>query len=116
MMDIRGLAYIVAEHPEPSRWQTFGNQVLGTQSRIMENGDAWLRMDERAFRILVQPGSRPRYLISGWELPTETSFADALEDLEKAGVEVRRGTAAECSRRSCIDLAGFSDPSGNRHE
>jgi len=116
MMDIRGLAYIVAEHPEPSRWQRFGNEVLGTQSRTQDNGDVWLRMDERAFRILVQPGPTARYLVSGWELPTEAAFASALVDLKKADVAVHRGTPKECARRNCIDLASFADPSGNQHE
>lgn len=116
MMDIRGLAYIITEHPEPLSWQTFSNRVLGMQSRIQDSGDVWLKMDERAFRILVQPGSQARYLASGWELPTEAAFASALADLESAGVEVRRGSAGERAQRNCIDLARFADPSGNQHE
>jgi hypothetical protein len=31
MIDIRGLAYVVAESQEPSRWKNFGEQVLGAR-------------------------------------------------------------------------------------
>jgi 3,4-dihydroxy-9,10-secoandrosta-1,3,5(10)-triene-9,17-dione 4,5-dioxygenase len=116
MMDIRGLAYVVARHRDPDAWVDFGEGVLGMQSQKGPDDSVWLRMDERACRIIVEKGVGDRYVASGWELPDEASFACALYELEDARVEVHRATEELLASRSCIDLAWFLDPSGNRHE
>src|SRR5690348_9432451 len=116
MMDIHGLAYAVAEHPDPSTWKTFGEDVLGMQAGNSPDGVVWLKMDERAYRIAVVKGPKSRYFASGWELPDEKAFTNAIVDLKKAGVEPRHATDAEKKSRNCIDMVWFEDPSGNRHE
>lgn len=116
MTDIRGLAYIVASHRDPASWRAFGEQVLGMQAVASPAGELWLRMDERAYRILVVKGDEERYVASGWELPTHKAFADAIEALNRRDVDVHLGDAALKKSRHCIDIAWFVDPSGNRHE
>lgn len=116
MTDIRGLAYVVASHRDPQAWRAFGEQVLGMQAVASPAGELWLRMDERAYRILVVEGDEDRYLASGWELPDQRAFADAIEALNRRDIEVHLGDPALKKSRHCIDVAWFVDPSGNRHE
>jgi 3,4-dihydroxy-9,10-secoandrosta-1,3,5(10)-triene-9,17-dione 4,5-dioxygenase len=115
-MDIRGLAYVVAQHRDPGVWRQFGERTLGMQARDGPDGTLWLRLDERACRIVVEPGADDRYVASGWEVPDEAAFEDALRELVEAGIDVQRGDGALVRRRSCLDVAWFVDPSGNRHE
>ena len=115
-MDIRGLSYVVAQHEDPKVWQRFGEDVLGMQAMPGGAGTLWLKMDERACRIIVEKGPENRYLASGWELPNEEAFARALQKLEAAKVTVHRATDELLASRNCIDLVWFNDPAGNRHE
>jgi 3,4-dihydroxy-9,10-secoandrosta-1,3,5(10)-triene-9,17-dione 4,5-dioxygenase len=115
-MDLHGLAYVVAGHRDPDAWRAFGERTLGLQARKGPQDALWLRMDERACRIIVEPGAENRYVASGWELADEQAFWQALNLLDRAGVDVHHGDAALVERRSCLDVAWFLDPSGNRHE
>lgn len=115
-MDIRGLAYVVACHTEVAEWRRFGEQVLGMQALAAPDGALWLRTDERACRIFVEPGDASGYVASGWELPDEAAFLHGIALLEARGVEVYRADALLRKSRCCIDMAWFLDPSGNRHE
>jgi 3,4-dihydroxy-9,10-secoandrosta-1,3,5(10)-triene-9,17-dione 4,5-dioxygenase len=116
MMDIRGLSYVVVGHQNPQEWRGFGGQVLGMEVAPGLQGDLWLRMDERAYRVRVEKHPENRYLASAWELGNEAAFLNALQDLERAGVPFRRATEEERLRRCVIDAAFFDDPSGNHHE
>ena len=58
MIDIRGLAYIVAESTDLARWKSYAEGVLGMMSASAADGALYLKMDERQFRILVLPGAR----------------------------------------------------------
>jgi 3,4-dihydroxy-9,10-secoandrosta-1,3,5(10)-triene-9,17-dione 4,5-dioxygenase len=116
MLDIRALAYIVATHPDPATWASFGEQVLGAEAVQCPGGDLWLKLDERACRVIVQRGAAARYFASGWEVADELAFMHAQAALERAGMQVQRATAAERDRRSCIDMLWCLDHSGNRHE
>lgn len=115
-MDIRGLAYVVARHPDPGEWRNFGERVLGMQAVDAPGGALWLRMDERACRIIVEAGAEARYVASGWELADEAGFLKAIRTLEARGIQVHLANADEKIGRNCIDMAWFTDPSGNRHE
>jgi len=116
MMDIRGLAYIVVTHDDPAQWAEFGEAVLGMQAAASGTDDVWLRMDERAYRILAQRGPERRYFASGWEVADSEAFAAAAATLQSAGTAFHRATAEDKQRRAVIDMLWFLDPSGNRHE
>lgn len=116
MTDIRGLAYIVAESVEPSRWKHFGEQVLGMMAAEAPEAGVYLKMDERPFRIAVQRGGADRYVASGWEVADQAAFDAAITELQRAGVEPTRCTEAERAARKAQDMVWFLDPSGNRHE
>ena len=115
-MDIRGLAYVVASHHDLAEWRHFGERVLGMQAVDAPDGALWLRMDERACRIIVEDGNDSRYVASGWELADEAAFRRAITLLEVGGIDVKRADSAAKVSRNCIDMAWFVDPSGNRHE
>lgn len=115
-MDIRGLAYVVVRHPDPAEWRRFGELVLGMQALTAPGGGLWLRMDERACRIIVEPGNERCYVASGWELPDEAGFQAARAHLQSRGLTVNRADETTLRSRNCIDMVWFTDPSGNRHE
>ena len=116
MIDIRGLAYVVAESQEPARWKTFGENVLGAMVADAPEGGVYLKLDERPFRVAVTRGSADCYAASGWEVADQTAFDAGVSELVRAGVTPNLGTPAEISLRKVQDMVWFADPSGNRHE
>ncbi len=116
MMNISGMAYVVAETTDLSKWQRYAEEVLGMMTKPSSDGGLYIRMDEREFRFAVQKGARDAYVASGWEVKSRADFEHALTVLKQAEVEVAMGDAALCRRRCVQQLAAFNDPSGNRHE
>ena len=116
MMDIRGLAYVVAETTDLPRWKNFAEKVLGMMTEPAPNGGLYVRMDERQFRFAVQPGSRDAYVASGWEVADKAAFDHAVQTLRNAHVELVLEDASFCRLRRAQQVVSFQDPSGNRHE
>ena len=116
MMDIRGLAYVVAESTDLPRWKNFAENVLGMMTEAAPDGGLYVRMDERQFRFAVQPGSRDAYVASGWEVAGQAAFDHAVDTLRGAGVDMVLEDAAFCRLRRAQPVVSFRDPSGNRHE
>lgn len=116
MMNISGMAYVVAETTDMSKWKRYAEEVLGMMTAPSPDGGLYVRMDERQFRFAIQTGSRDAYLVSGWEVSGQADFDHALGVLKQAGVAVEMGDAALCRQRCVQQVAGFKDPSGNRHE
>lgn len=116
MMDIRGLAYVVAETTDVARWKTFAEGVLGMSSSPAPDGGLYVRMDERQFRFAVQPGPRDGYVSSGWEVADRVAFEAALAELRRADVPFQLEDASFCAKRCAQQVVSFRDPSGNRHE
>ena len=116
MMNISGLAYVVAETTDLAKWKNYAEGVLGMMTAPAPDGGIYVRMDERQFRFAVQPGARDAYVVSGWGVTGPADFEAALAVLKDAGVAVEMGDAAHCNLRCAQQVAAFSDPSGNRHE
>jgi 3,4-dihydroxy-9,10-secoandrosta-1,3,5(10)-triene-9,17-dione 4,5-dioxygenase len=116
MMRIQALSYIVAETTDISRWKDFGENVVGAPTAPAGDGGLLLKLDERAYRIAVQPGKEDRYFASGWEAVNEQAFRDTVAALEKAGGKPEAGSEALRKARNFRELVSFTDPSGNRHE
>ena len=115
-MDIRGLAYVVAQTTDTAKWKTYAEHVLGMMAQPGPDGGLRIKMDERQFRIAVERGERDRYVASGWEVAGEAAFEAAVHRLQAHGVAHERGDAALCEARGVQALVAFQDPSGNRHE
>lgn len=116
MMDIRGLAYVVAETTDLAKWKNYAEQVLGMMTVAAPDGGLYVRMDERQFRFAVEPGQRNAYVASGWEVQNQQAFEAAVQTLRDAKVEFTLEDAAFCARRRAQQVVSFKDPSGNRHE
>ncbi len=76
-----------------------------------------VRMDERQFRFVVQPGTRNAYVASGWEVASEAGFTQAVDKPARPW----RGTRAwpaptSCRQRRVQQMVCFADPAGNLHE
>ena len=55
MIDIRGLAYFVAQIDDIAEWKHYAENVLGMMTSAAPGGGLYIKMDERPFRILVVP-------------------------------------------------------------
>lgn len=116
MIDIRGLAYVVAQSTNLEQWRDYAQGVLGMMVAPAPGGGLYLKMDERDFRFAIEPGARDAYLASGWEVLDAAAFDVALAHLSEQGVVFERGDAELCARRRVNGLVSFSDPAGNRQE
>ncbi|MGH8539347.1 MAG: VOC family protein, partial [Stenotrophobium sp.] len=116
MVKIEALAYVVAESTDISKWENFGEQVLGAMTTAAPDGGLYVKLDERDFRMAVVNGSADRYLASGWEVADEKAFTAAVAAIKKAGITVEPGSAELRKARAVKDIVSFTDPSGNRHE
>lgn len=108
----QSLAYIVAESSDLSKWQHYGEQMLGVQTHV-NNGELHLKVDERDHRIAVVQGDQDRYRASGWEMANDGDFDAAVAALKAANITVTEGDGAP---RGFSRLARFADPDGNTHE
>lgn len=115
-MQIRALAYIVAESAAPENWAAFGERVVGLQAVPLDGGRLALKADERLGRIFVDPASCDRYAVTGWEVANEKAFEAALAEFAHAGVAVEVVHGAQAHARGFSALARFRDPAGNKHE
>ena len=116
MMNLSGLAYIVAESTNLASWKSYAEDVLGMMTVEAPDGGLYLRMDERQFRFAIEPGKSDRYTASGWEVINEAAFQQAVSVLREAKVDFKLEDAAFCERRCVQQAVSFRDPSGNRHE
>ncbi len=117
-MNIRSLGYVLIESTDPQKWLEFGTEVLGLMvaPAMPADGNVYLKMDERPFRLAIVPGERDGLLLCGLELLDEENFHSARDELAAAGVEVVQGTAAELAQRRVQGLMRFKDPAGNTLE
>ncbi|TXH62649.1 MAG: biphenyl 2,3-dioxygenase [Burkholderiaceae bacterium] len=116
MIDIRGLAYVVAQTTDIGRWKGYAEGVLGMMTATDAGGALQVKMDERQFRFLVLPGARDAYLASGWEVFGPGEFEAGLAALKASGTAYELGDMGLCAQRRVQQIAVFKDPSGNRHE
>ncbi|MFU2489769.1 VOC family protein [Thauera sp. WH-1] len=116
MIDIRGLAYFVAQIDDLAEWKHYAEEVLGMMTSTAPGGGLYIKMDERPFRILVVQGAERRYVASGWELAGDDAFKAALAELDAKGVGYELADAATVAQRGMQAVAVVTDPSGNRHE
>ncbi|MGW1005533.1 VOC family protein [Streptomyces sp. NPDC002520] len=113
-MDIRALGYLRLETTKLAEWRTYTLDVLGMVEASGTTEDTLcLRIDDRAYRLVIQAGSSDRLLAAGWEVANAAALAQATEELEAAGVAVKPADAAELAERRVQGLIHVSDPAGN---
>ncbi|MGW0994388.1 VOC family protein [Streptomyces sp. NPDC002523] len=113
-MDIRALGYLRLETTKLAEWRTYTLDVLGMVEASGTTEDTLcLRIDDRAYRLVIQAGSSDRLLAAGWEVANAAALAQATQELEAAGVAVKPADAAELAERRVQGLIHVSDPAGN---
>ncbi|MGX6510291.1 biphenyl-2,3-diol 1,2-dioxygenase [Rhodococcus sp. SJ-2] len=113
MPDLKALGYVKVQTNDMDRWRTFAFDVLGFAPGSGPDPDAlYLRMDERAARIVVVPGDTDEVVAVGWEVRDHAALQRVTEKLELAGVAVKRLSLEEADARRVEEVITFQDPSG----
>lgn len=117
-MDILGIAYLGFESPNFKDWRDYGTEVLGLQLASSDSSDeaTYLRMDDRRWRICIEPGEKNDIRFIGWEARDRPAYRAGLAKLRAAGFEVKEGDADLCAKRGVREVASFTDPVGFPHE
>ncbi len=115
-MDIQGLGYVGIRAKSLEDWTTFGTRFLGMQLVERSGKSLALRMDDRKQRVVVSEDGGEGVAYFGWEVADAAALDDFAARLEKAGIEVARGSRALADERRVKDLVVLADPLGNRLE
>lgn len=117
MSDIKALGYIEVQTNELERWRTLAFDVLGFAKGSGPDEDAlYLRMDERASRIIVRAGETDHVSVVGWEVRDQAGLDRVRAAVTAAGIEVRDLTLAEADGRRVEAAIAFQDPAGTNIE
>ena len=63
-MNVKSLGYLRIESTDIARWREYGTAILGLMiaPTMPEDGNLYLKMDERPFRFAVIPGQSDRLI------------------------------------------------------
>jgi len=113
MTEIKGLGYLKVSTHDIDRWRTFAFDVLGfAEGSGPDESALYLRMDERAARIIVVPGEADEVVEIGWEVRDGKALAAVTSKLEAAGVAVKPLSLEEADARRVEAAIAFTDPTG----
>ncbi len=115
-MSIEGLGYVGVRAKSLEDWSGFGTNFLGMQLVDKSAKTLALRMDDRRQRVVVTEDGGEGVGFFGWEVPDAAALDALAARLEKASVQVARGSRALAQERRVKDLIVFNDPLGNRLE
>ncbi|WP_248475077.1 VOC family protein, partial [Tomitella fengzijianii] len=115
--EIRALGYIEVQTNDMERWRKLAFGVLGfAEGSGPDENALYLRMDERAARIIVTPGESDGVTVVGWEVRDQEALDRLRESVSADGVEVRDLTQAEADARRVEAAIAFTDPAGTKLE
>ena len=114
---LKSLGYITVAASDMDRWRQFAFGVLGfAEGKGSDPSALYLRMDERAARIIVAPGDVDRVLTVGWEVRDHAALDEVKVTLDAAGVAFKELSAAEADERRVEEVITFEDPAGTTLE
>ncbi|QLL05687.1 VOC family protein [Mycobacterium vicinigordonae] len=117
MSDLKSLGYITVSTNEIERWRHFAFDVLGFAKGSGPDPDAlYLRMDERAARIIFVPGESERVRTVGWEVRDSAALQRVKAALDGAGVAFKELSQQEADSRRVEEVIAFEDPGGTTLE
>jgi 3,4-dihydroxy-9,10-secoandrosta-1,3,5(10)-triene-9,17-dione 4,5-dioxygenase len=114
MTEIVACGYIGLTSSNLDGWREFadclGMQVSGqsTEDKLL------LRIDDRAYRVSVEPGEDGVAFV-GWEVPNSEAFRSLVQRLDAAGVAISEEPSL-AKERGVEGLARCVDPGGNQLE
>jgi 2,3-dihydroxybiphenyl 1,2-dioxygenase len=107
------LAYVGIEVPDPDSLTSFFGEVVGlVAGEALDGGARTWRNDDKAQRIIVQPGTTNDATFVGFEARDEGSFDSVVDRLRDAGRDVAEGAPADLTERRVQRLARVSSPFG----
>jgi 3,4-dihydroxy-9,10-secoandrosta-1,3,5(10)-triene-9,17-dione 4,5-dioxygenase len=117
MSDLKSLGYVKVQATDMPRWRQFAFDVLGfaTGSGPDENA-LYLRMDERAARIIVVQGDTDKIVTVGWEVRDHAALERVKAALDAAGVPFKELSQEESDARRVEEVIAFDDPAGTSTE
>jgi 2,3-dihydroxybiphenyl 1,2-dioxygenase len=114
---LKSLGYITVAATDIERWRQFAFGVLGfAQGKGPDSSALYLRMDERAARIVVVPGEVDQVGTVGWEVRDHAGLEQVKSALDAAGVPVKELSMAEADERRVEEVIAFEDPAGTTLE
>ena len=117
MSDLKSLGYITISTSSIDRWRHFAFGILGfAEGKGPDASALYLRMDERAARIIVVPGETDRVLTVGWEVRDHSALQRVKAVLDGAGVAFKQLSVAEAGARRVEEVITFEDPAGTTLE
>lgn len=117
MNPIKSLGYVTVQATDMKRWRQFAFDVLGFAAGSGPDPDSlYLRMDERAARIIVSPGDTDKIVTVGWEVRDRAALDQVKRKLETAGTPYKELPLAEADNRRVEEVIAFEDPAGTSLE
>ncbi|SDE02120.1 2,3-dihydroxybiphenyl 1,2-dioxygenase [Mycolicibacterium neoaurum] len=114
---IKSLGYVAVQATDMQRWRQFAFDVLGFATGSGPDPDSlYLRMDERAARIIVSPGDTDKIVTVGWEVRDAADLGEVKRKLEAAGTPYKELSLAEADNRRVEEVIAFEDPAGTSLE
>ena len=114
---IKSLGYVTVQATDMQRWRQFAFDVLGFATGSGPDPDSlYLRMDERAARIIVSPGDTDKIVTVGWEVRDAADLGEVKRKLEAAGTPYKELSLAEADNRRVEEVIAFEDPAGTSLE
>ncbi|WP_347955485.1 VOC family protein [Gordonia aichiensis] len=111
--DIKALGYVEVVTNDMPRWRKLALEILGFAEGSGPDTEAlYLRVDERAARIIVRPGDTDKVSVVGWEVRDRQGLERVRATVEAAGITVRDLTDAEADARRVEAAIAFEDPAG----
>ncbi|MBN7453080.1 2,3-dihydroxybiphenyl 1,2-dioxygenase, partial [Mycobacteroides abscessus subsp. abscessus] len=97
---LTSLGYLTVATRDMDRWRHFALRVLGFAEGSGPDPDAlYLRMDERAARVVVVPGETDQVITVGWEVRDGAALRAVVRALEAADIGVERLSPEEADSR-----------------
>ncbi len=113
MTDLKSLGYITISTNDIERWRHFAFGVLGfAQGKGPDPSALYLRMDERAARMILVPGDTERVINVGWEVRDRAALQRVKATLDGAGVPFKQLSQEEADARRVEEAITFEDPAG----
>jgi 3,4-dihydroxy-9,10-secoandrosta-1,3,5(10)-triene-9,17-dione 4,5-dioxygenase len=115
--DLKSLGYITISTNDIDRWRHFAFGVLGFAAGKGPDPSAlYLRMDERAARLIVVPGETDRVIHIGWEVCDHAALQRVKATLDGAGVAFKQLSVDDAESRRVEEVVTFEDPAGTTLE
>ncbi|MBS0474284.1 MAG: VOC family protein, partial [Proteobacteria bacterium] len=113
-MGIKALGYVVVETVKPEEWDRFLTEFVGVmRAGEATDGAALYRVDDRVFRIRIQPGAREWFVAAGYEVADRATLDALAAKVAAAGRPVEWASGDEAADRGAQALFRTTDPAGN---